>query len=85
LKPFKLGAFTLALERRVPLVPIVLAGTAQALPKRGFVLRGRSAIRVRVLDAIPYAEFATKSAADLADLVRARMKTVLEAKSANAA
>ena len=50
LRAFKHGAFTLAQRERVPLLPIVVEGTANALPKRGFVLRGRHAIRVRVLE-----------------------------------
>src|SRR6266699_2310080 len=41
-----------------PILPIVIEGTASALPKRGFVLQGRHAIRVRVLDEIPHASFA---------------------------
>jgi 1-acyl-sn-glycerol-3-phosphate acyltransferase len=61
LKAFKHGAFTLALRGRVPLLPIVVEGTANALPKRGFVLQGRHAIRVRVLPEIPYATFADES------------------------
>ena len=61
LKAFKHGAFTLALRGRVPLLPIVVEGTANALPKRGFVLQGRHAIRVRVLPEIPYATFAGAS------------------------
>jgi 1-acyl-sn-glycerol-3-phosphate acyltransferase len=58
LQPFKHGAFTLAQEARAPLLPVVLDGTADALPKRGFVLQGRHTIRVRVLDALPYESFA---------------------------
>jgi 1-acyl-sn-glycerol-3-phosphate acyltransferase len=58
LKPFKHGAFTLALRARTPILPIVIEGTANALPKRGFILQGRHAIRVRVLPEIPVAEFA---------------------------
>jgi 1-acyl-sn-glycerol-3-phosphate acyltransferase len=52
LKQFKHGAFTIAQRMRVPILPIIVEGTADALPKRGFVLQGRHAIRIRVLDAI---------------------------------
>ncbi|MFN8544088.1 MAG: lysophospholipid acyltransferase family protein [Candidatus Binatia bacterium] len=69
LKPFKPGAFALALRARVPLLPIVVEGTANALPKRGFVLRGRHPIRVRVLAPIPYSTFAGDSAEALATRV----------------
>ena len=67
LKPFKHGAFTLAQRARVPLLPLVVQGTANALPKRGFVLRGRHRIRVRVLPEIPYARFADQSVQELTD------------------
>jgi 1-acyl-sn-glycerol-3-phosphate acyltransferase len=71
LKSFKHGAFTLAQQARVPLLPIVVEGTAHALPKRGFVLRGHHRIRVRILPAIPYARFATQNVSDLTEQVHA--------------
>lgn len=49
LQAFKPGAFQLALDTGAPVLPIVLDGSSRALPKRGFVLRGRHVIRVRVL------------------------------------
>jgi len=70
LKAFKHGAFTLAQRMRLPILPIVVQGTAAALPKRGFVLQGRHAIRIRVLDAIPYARFANESVDAVAERVR---------------
>jgi 1-acyl-sn-glycerol-3-phosphate acyltransferase len=70
LKAFKPGAFSIALSTRSAIVPIILQGTGNALPKRGFVLQGRHPIRLRVLDEIPYESFATKSAEDLTVEVR---------------
>jgi 1-acyl-sn-glycerol-3-phosphate acyltransferase len=70
LKAFKPGAFVLALETRSPVLPIVLRGTADALPKRGFVLRGRHAIHVQILDEIPAAQFDCLTADALSDRVR---------------
>jgi 1-acyl-sn-glycerol-3-phosphate acyltransferase len=49
---FKPGAFEIALRTNCPVLPIVLDGTARALPKRGFVLRGRHELRLRVLEPI---------------------------------
>jgi 1-acyl-sn-glycerol-3-phosphate acyltransferase len=77
LKAFKHGAFTIAQRMRVPILPIVVEGTADALPKRGFVLRGRHAIRIRVLDAIPHARFANESAEVVAERVRSIMASAL--------
>jgi len=71
LKPFKHGAFTLAKTARAPLLPIVVEGTADALPKRGFVLQGRHHIRVRVLPEIAYERFADVSVPELTEQVHA--------------
>ena len=71
LRAFKTGAFEVAQRARVPLLPIVLEGTGDALPKRGFVLHGRHPIRVRLLDPIPYASFADRDVAELTAEVRA--------------
>ncbi len=60
LRAFKHGAFTLAQGSGCPILPILLEGTANALPKRGFVLRGRHAISIRVLDEIPHAKLADR-------------------------
>ena len=71
LKPFKHGAFTRATRASAPVLPIVVEGTADALPKRGFVLQGRHHIRVRVLPEIPYARFASASVSELTEQVHA--------------
>lgn len=78
LRAFKAGAFHTAKEARRPILPIALQGTHDALPKRGFVLRGRHPIRVRVLDALPYESFAEQSSEDLAERVRALIAAELE-------
>ncbi|HEX7573782.1 MAG TPA: lysophospholipid acyltransferase family protein [Bacteroidota bacterium] len=49
---FKAGAFELALRTGRPILPIVIDGTAAALPKKGFILRGKQAICIRVLKPI---------------------------------
>ena len=78
LKSFKHGAFTLAKQARVAILPIVVEGSSEALPKRGFVLRGRHDISVRVLDAIPYQTFADLSVEALTAKVRAVIANELQ-------
>ena len=70
MRAFKPGAFELALTTRTPILPIVIVGTADALPKRGFVLQGRHPIRIRVLDPIPPERAAGMSAEELGSHVR---------------
>ncbi len=52
LKAFKDGAFRLAYDAGAPVIPIVVTGTFDALPKHGLVLRQRMTAEVRVLDPI---------------------------------
>lgn len=70
LQAFKPGAFALALETGSPVLPIVLDGSAKALPKRGFVLRGRSDIAVHVMPEIPVEPNDARNAEDLSAEVR---------------
>jgi 1-acyl-sn-glycerol-3-phosphate acyltransferase len=72
LQAFKPGAFALAQRTGAPLLPIVVEGTAHALPKRGFVLQGRHAIRIRVLDAIPVGGLDAATPDEIAAAVRQR-------------
>ena len=77
IRRFKTGAFEIALKARRPILPIVIQGTHEALPKRGLVLRGRHAIRVTLLDPIPYQDFAGADPEGLAEGVRGRIAAVL--------
>jgi 1-acyl-sn-glycerol-3-phosphate acyltransferase len=49
LLPFRRGAFRLALEERVPLVPVVLQGTTELVEGDGPWMSPRARVRIRVL------------------------------------
>jgi len=68
------GAFQIALENKVDIVPIVLHGTAKALPKKGAVITGFTSIRASVMDILPYESFADKSLHELKTEVRELME-----------
>lgn len=70
MRPFKPGAFEIAQKTGTPILPIAIVGTANALPKRGFVLQGRHPISIRVLDPIPPERCAEMSVEELAAHVR---------------
>ena len=81
LQRFKPGAFDLALTTGRPLLPILVEGTASALPKRGFVLRGKHRIRLTVLDPIPVQSFAGLDVATLTERTHALFAERLSAPS----
>lgn len=77
MRPFKEGAFELALRTRSAVLPIVIAGTAEALPKRGILLRGKRRMQIRILPPIPPESFQGKDARQLSQEVAAMMATTL--------
>lgn len=61
MKDFKPGAFLLAHSAKVPIIPIAIRGTQNALPKKSLGFHGFHPITIEVLDAVPYADFAELS------------------------
>jgi 1-acyl-sn-glycerol-3-phosphate acyltransferase len=82
MRPFKPGAFELAIRNHVPIQPVVIRGTSDALPRRGFVLQGRHPISITVLDPIPPDEFQGNDALALAELVQKRIASELDGSTA---
>ena len=70
LKPFKSGAFILAKKMQVPILPVVISGTKEALPKHSLNFHGSHKVRIRVLESVDYERFADLSAKDTAEMVR---------------
>lgn len=80
---FKLGSFDLALRTQRPVLPIVIEGTRNALPKRGYLLRGRHPIRLTVLEPIPPEQFGD-SPHQLAEQARSRIAGALDSAAPHA-
>ena len=53
--PFKPGAFSLAMSEGVPIVPIVLDGTHDALPKTGMTIHSKKSDTLGSCSAAHYA------------------------------
>ncbi|MBX7059305.1 MAG: 1-acyl-sn-glycerol-3-phosphate acyltransferase [Leptospirales bacterium] len=66
---FKRGAFELAKRTGAPILPIVIDGSAEALPKKGLVLRGVHRIRFRYLAEIPPERFVDLNVDQLTEMV----------------
>jgi 1-acyl-sn-glycerol-3-phosphate acyltransferase len=78
MKSFKDGAFLIAKENNVPVVPIMLDGNYLSLPKHGLLLKQSSHIVVRILDPIPVELVRQKSVRELAALCHDRIETALD-------
>ncbi|MCE9625673.1 MAG: 1-acyl-sn-glycerol-3-phosphate acyltransferase [Deltaproteobacteria bacterium] len=75
LRPFKVGAFRLALDTGHDILPIVIQDSLYAVPKYSRLLSGKSKMRMEVLDPIsiaPYRDMGPdEGASRLSDAVRA--------------
>jgi 1-acyl-sn-glycerol-3-phosphate acyltransferase len=69
LLPFKDGAFRLAIEAGVPILPLAVSGTGPALPKHDWRF-GRSAATVRVLEPVETAGLTVEQVPELKEKVR---------------
>jgi len=74
---FKRGAFQLALQANVPILPVLIDGTGGILPKHGLIFRSGYQIRINVLDPVNPADFATSDPDTLALQISVLMKTRL--------
>jgi 1-acyl-sn-glycerol-3-phosphate acyltransferase len=69
LLPFKAGAFKLAVDAGVPVLPIAVSGTSQGMPKGGPWVRP-SRLTVRILDPVPTQGLGDRDLRKLRDGVR---------------
>jgi len=78
IQKFKHGAFALAKKMQVPILPIIITGTSEALPKYSMKTTKISRIYERVLPAIPYETFGHLHVEEIADLVHEVMVRELD-------
>ena len=78
LRPFKKGPFVLAVAAGVPIVPTVLHGTIEVLPRHSLWLRAGT-VHVHLLEPVPTAGLDYDDRDQLARTVHARMAEALEA------
>ena len=70
IRAFKLGAFQLALKKKLPILPVVISGTNKALPKYSMNFTGVQKMYIKIFEEIPYSAFENLSAEETAQMVR---------------
>ena len=71
--PFRDGAFRMALENQVGLIPVILNGTANTIFKGKIIMTGKERITVKILPEISYESFRGKTPKELMNEVREMM------------
>ncbi len=77
LRPFKKGPFVLAIAAGVPVVPVVVHGSMEVMPKGSWRIR-RGVIDVHVLEPVPTTGLTYDDRDALSGTVRTRMAELLE-------
>lgn len=81
MRRFKPGAFMLAKENKIPILPVVISGTRNALPKKSLKFHGHYKIRVQILEELPCERFASLTDEETAAMVRSLIAAHLEGTS----
>jgi 1-acyl-sn-glycerol-3-phosphate acyltransferase len=71
--PFSEGPFQLAIREGVPVLPLVLDGSGDALPSRSWIFGPPRDIRLRVLRPVPVEGWSVQRSGELRDAIRQRM------------
>lgn len=74
---FKRGAFQLAIQAKIPILPVLIDGTGGILPKQGLIFGCGHQILIKVLDPINPTNFGTDNPDDLALQLSLLMKSRL--------
>ncbi len=82
---YKRGAFQLAIQAGVPILPVVIDGTAAILPKHGLIFGSGYRVRIKVLDPVLPSAFGTDNpdvlSADLNTLMKSELSSLRSEKS----
>lgn len=70
LAPFKKGSFAVAIEAQIPIQPIFVENSREALPKKSLFARSGTVIRVRVMKPVPTLGWTLERRGELAQFVR---------------
>jgi 1-acyl-sn-glycerol-3-phosphate acyltransferase len=71
IKPYKTGAFRLALETGSPILPVAIRGTFQAVKKGGLLVNPNQGITLTILDPVPFESFSVLDPKEVACMIHA--------------
>lgn len=74
---FKEGAFKLAFDTKVPIVPVVISGTGQQLIYPNGIFKGKHTATMKVLDEIKYSEYKDMDIKELSQKARSLIENEL--------
>lgn len=60
IKRFKDGAFVLAKKTEYPVLPVIIDGSMEVIPKNGYTIKGKQVLKMRILPAILPDEYREK-------------------------
>lgn len=75
---FKMGAFKLARDNQVEILPLVIDGTGQALPKKSWLIKKKSAFKVSIGKPVSLEDFEDRSMEEAKEKIRHEMIGRLE-------
>lgn len=71
---FKNGAFKLAIQEGKKVLPVLISGTREAIPKGGWIFKTKVSGRITVLPSIDTSAYRSEDYAELRDFVRDRLQ-----------
>ena len=73
MKRFSLGAFDLAIKKNIPILPLVIDGTQDCLPKKNWIFTSNAYVNLKVLNPISTDTLKEEDSIELMNRVRADM------------
>ena len=70
---FKAGAFKLALEENLDLLPVVIRGTREAIPKYSWRIKKRALLRLKILPPVSAKDSSLDHLDDLRNQIRTKI------------
>jgi 1-acyl-sn-glycerol-3-phosphate acyltransferase len=78
LRPFKEGAFLIALQQKTDIVPMVIDDSYKALPEKGIMPRRKQHVKMHILPPVTYETFKDMRVRNLSEHIHSIIAAELE-------